>query len=141
MTVTVHAGIAQGQPHPRLVRPARPERLDECGANDVSVEQLQQLKADCEQVLELVETEQHDLPVSHHRLDRQADRDHDPGAVVTNPAAIEAILPTTAGFFFGGTDYDHWYLEDCKHTIAVVDACLAAHAANKKITFTYQSSW
>ena len=33
-------------------------------------------------------------------------------------------LPTSSGFFFGGTEYDEYYYEDCKETIKILDTIL-----------------
>jgi hypothetical protein len=48
------------------------------------------------------------------------------------------LLPTTAGFFFGSTDYDKYYFQDLQDTIAIVDRCLDLPASWE---FEYRSSW
>ena len=58
--------------------------------------------------------------------------------VVDNPEQAEKLLPTRSGFFFGGTDYDDWYLEDIKHTVEVCDRALALP---DQWDLYYQSSW
>lgn len=45
-----------------------------------------------------------DVELLVHRL-RRVDEDH---------SLADAELPTQAGFFFGGTDYDEWYFTDIK---------------------------
>jgi len=115
---------------------------DECEPNAVSIEQLLQLKSDCEAVLEASKLVDGEISNGYSiNADGTKTMHVEPGKVIAETRVAEQLLPTTTGFFFGGTDYDEWYYRDCEHTIAVVDACLAAHAANPKITFTYQSSW
>lgn len=47
-------------------------------------------------------------------------------------------LPTRAGFFFGGTEYDEFYWKDVEHTIKVIEYCLSLPA---EYVFEYHSSW
>lgn len=58
--------------------------------------------------------------------------------VIADVSLAEQLLPTQSGFFFGGTEYDEWYLEDLKRTVAIVEKCLALP---KTASFYYQSSW
>lgn len=53
------------------------------------------------------------------------------------PSRASEVLPTTAGFFFGSTEYDEWYYKDLQHTLEIVNRCLAS----KFDYFTYQASW
>jgi hypothetical protein len=48
------------------------------------------------------------------------------------------LLPTTSGFFFGGTEYDKYYMEDIKNTIKIIEKCLKLPEAWE---FEYHSSW
>ena len=47
-------------------------------------------------------------------------------------------LPTTNGFFFGGTDYDEYYRQDLERTVKIIDDCLALPDS---WDFEYHSSW
>jgi hypothetical protein len=47
-------------------------------------------------------------------------------------------LPTTSGFFFGGTDYDEYYIQDVNNTIQIIDSCLKLPGS---WDFEYHSSW
>ena len=58
--------------------------------------------------------------------------------VMANQSRAEELLPTSNGFFFGGTNYDNLYWEDIEHTIMVLEKCLALP---KDWYFTYRSSW
>lgn len=50
------------------------------------------------------------------------------------------LLPTQSGFFFGGTDYDNWYIADIEDTINIIEKVLAETDFDNEI-ITYQSSW
>lgn len=58
--------------------------------------------------------------------------------VVLQPAMADEELPTLQGFFFGGTEYDEYYFDDLKHTISMIDNCLAMP---DEWEFYYHSSW
>jgi len=47
------------------------------------------------------------------------------------------LLPTTEGFFFGGTDYDQYYLEDLEVTKKILEGVLRDQTGD----FYYQASW
>jgi hypothetical protein len=59
-------------------------------------------------------------------------------AVVFDPKTAETKLPTQAGFFFGGTEYDEYYLEALEDTVKIIDRCLAIP---DEWEFYYHSSW
>ena len=46
------------------------------------------------------------------------------------------LLPTTSGFFFGGTEYDEWYFENVEQTIELLKGLVEEGG-----DFFYQSSW
>ena len=48
------------------------------------------------------------------------------------------LLPTQSGFFFGGTEYDDWYMKDIQDTIKI---CEAALALPDSWELYYRSSW
>lgn len=60
--------------------------------------------------------------------------------VLADNSKAEELLPTQSGFFFGGTDYDEWYLGDLKYTVERFEKILA-DPAFAKADFYYQSSW
>jgi hypothetical protein len=59
--------------------------------------------------------------------------------VLDDFSLAEELLPTTTGFFFGGTEYDEAYLEDLKITKESLDRILKEHCDTD--TYYYQSSW
>ena len=58
--------------------------------------------------------------------------------VLDNPALAPQLLPTTAGFFFGSTDYDGWYRNGLEYTATTISKLLTAP---ESWNFYYQSSW
>ena len=65
---------------------------------------------------------------------------YEPGKVIINPEVAKALLPTQSGFFFGGTDYDEYYVEDLKYTIDMINRVLATTDFNTQMLY-YRSSW
>lgn len=55
-----------------------------------------------------------------------------------NIEKAEALLPTTGGFFFGGTEYDEWYFENVNESIPIIEKALS-YTDDSDIY--YQSSW
>ncbi len=112
---------------------------DECQEAYVTREQLTELKNDCLKVLNTVETIDGTLKngTTYHS-DGKIEEHVCPGKVVAQPGVAAAVLPTQSGFFFGGTDYDEYYLQDLKDTVVIIDRCLAM---DKEWSFAYQSSW
>lgn len=65
--------------------------------------------------------------------------------VKENPAKASELLPTTSGFFFGGTDYDEWYFEGINYTIKTIEELLKQEDEYNSLgfwsEFEYHSSW
>jgi hypothetical protein len=62
------------------------------------------------------------------------------GKTIANHAVAEDLLPVSEGFFFGGTAYGEWYLEDIVSTLAQLSLVLE-NKASEFNHFEYQSSW
>ncbi len=58
--------------------------------------------------------------------------------VLDNNELAEQLLPTSSGFFFGGTEYDQWYFNDLEETIKIIDNALLMP---DQWDFNYRSSW
>jgi len=61
--------------------------------------------------------------------------------VLADNSKADTLLPPEAGFFFGSTDIDEWYLEDLKSTKEILEKILNNEGFNKNYDFYYQSSW
>lgn len=59
--------------------------------------------------------------------------------VLEDRESAKDILPTTNGFFFGGTEYDEYYFQSIKDTIEQVWKAL--HQLPEDWAFEYQASW
>lgn len=59
-------------------------------------------------------------------------------AVLASPENAPSLLPTTNGFFFGGTDYDDGYIYDLNNTISIIKKALDMP---EDFEFAYQASW
>jgi len=66
------------------------------------------------------------------------------GIVIDDPSVAEMLLPTQSGFFFGGTAYDEWYVNDLEYTKRVLEEELKDETAGgflAPVSYYYQSSW
>lgn len=111
---------------------------DDCNAYPVSDEQLRQLHDICQQVLDSVEMVEGTLNVgTSFGPNGAVEQLTEQGMVIAQPAIAEKLLPTQAGFFFGSTEYNEFYLDDIKHTVEVIKPLLDG----KHGEIFYQSSW
>ena len=60
--------------------------------------------------------------------------------VLADPKLATELLPTTDGFFFGGTEYDSWYIQDLEETKNILEKVLNDRSLDNW-DFYYQSSW
>ncbi len=119
---------------------------DDCQAYTVSREQLQELLELVNKVLDaskLVkgkvkngETLQTDLQGNSYWQP-----DYEDGEYIEDLTVAKELLPTQAGFFFGGTDYDQWYINDLKETKRILTAALSKKDDTYHSDYQYQSSW
>jgi len=58
--------------------------------------------------------------------------------VLSDHNKANELLPTSSGFFFGGTEYDEWYFKDLSETLEVINEVLDDDI---KGSITYQASW
>lgn len=88
---------------------------DECQESYVDIDQLKELRDLCKEVVE--------------KKDEEFNKEN---------------LPTSSGFFFGGTEYDEYYYETCQDTINIIDE-LIKEEENKpdgvSYDYYYQASW
>jgi hypothetical protein len=58
-----------------------------------------------------------------------------------NLELVAELLPTTQGFFFGGTDYDDYYFDVIENTIKVLQEEIDAMSDETYFDYYYHSSW
>lgn len=58
------------------------------------------------------------------------------GKIVKDPSVAIKILPTTSGFFFGGTEYDQYYIQNLRETKQILENALKENGE-----YYYSSSW
>lgn len=115
--------------------------VDDCGRYEVSKEQLETLLSTCEQVLASCKLVKGKVK-NGYTFDENGNKIpiFEDGEYIADPTIAEELLPTQSGFFFGGTDYDEWYLEDIKYTIDLLKDVLATTDFDKEMV-VYTSSW
>lgn len=59
-----------------------------------------------------------------------------------NPKSALDLLPPRAGFFFGSTEVDEWYMQDIEYTITTLEEELARPTIGRfGSDYYYRSSW
>jgi len=58
--------------------------------------------------------------------------------VLADVTLAPSLLPTQGGFFFGGLEYDEWYMENLELTLQNIQKALSLP---KEWDIEYQSSW
>lgn len=111
------------------------EGVDDCKSYDVGREQLETLRDTCQIILGTVDKGE---PVIEKDFLGQEYTSY-PDAKLDVEVA-KAALGTQAGFFFGSTEYDQWYIYDLENTVAQLDAILTDERL-KEFDFSYRSSW
>jgi hypothetical protein len=112
---------------------------DDCGRYDVSKEQLRQLIDLCKQVQAKAKVVEGQVLNGETWSKGEHTYNYEPGKVIVNQDEIAEILPTASGFFFGGTDYDEYYMQDIQSTIDQLEPLLADEEEYPE--YTYQASW
>jgi len=114
------------------------EGEDDCGKYYVDREDLIKLLGVCRKVLEKAKTKESKV-INGYKYENGKEKPNlVDGKVITNPETIAKLLPTQGGFFFGGTEYDEYYLNSVKKTVKIIKKCLKLP---KEWRFEYHSSW
>lgn len=115
---------------------------DDCGYhNEVTKEILEELLDICQIVLNNCELITGKVE-NGYSFDDNGNRVYNyiDGNVVADPSIAMELLPTQSGFFFGGTSYDEWYVDDIKDTIDIITKVLETTDFDKEMIY-YVSSW
>lgn len=65
---------------------------------------------------------------------------YEDGKIVIDSSVAEELLPSCSGFFFGGTEYDEYYVNDIVETIKIIEEVLATTDFETQAIY-YVSSW
>ena len=77
--------------------------------------------------------------ITYHKIADDMNEVHEDVKYNLDIELAKQILPTTSGFFFGSTEYNHWYHEDLVRTLDLIKGELAAAPDNE--TWYYYASW
>lgn len=112
---------------------------DNCQESYVSAEQITNLLGICEKVMEsLLASPKKTISI---KIGMGPNGDiMDDQEVYVNTEVAEELLPTQPGFFFGGIEYDEWYMENLKQTIECFKG-LIEEDPEGYADYSYQSSW
>ena len=115
---------------------------DDCNSYEVSAEQLQELVNLCKGVIKGSPLVEGQVVVSQ-TLGKGGKwiPNHRAGKVIKDPAVAKSLLPTQSGCFFGGTEYDEFYVADLEDTIKQLEKALEEFPEREGWSFHYQSSW
>lgn len=113
---------------------------DDCGEYEVSKEQLEELLDICREVLAASELVDGKIQNGWRIKNGVEEPIIEDGKTIADPSVAELLLPTSSGFFFGGTNYDEYYYDDIEHTIEILESTLRDVDFEHEIVF-YSSSW
>jgi len=119
------------------------DSVDNCERSYVDVDQLKDLLALCNRVVDSAALEDGRVKNGSHAGPDTGGEwvdDYEDGKVITNAEAISELLPTKGGFFFGDTSYNEYYLEHVKDTIKQLTSILEEYK-DKSVDFYYRASW
>ena len=111
---------------------------DDCGNYMVSRGELQNLLNICKEVLSKCKIVEGKVQ-NGYRFNSKGEKiyNYEKGKIIANPEVAEELLPSQEGFFFGGTEYDEYYIGDIKYTIEILEEVLKT----KQGDIYYSSSW
>ena len=110
---------------------------DKCQESYVDRGQLQELVNICKQVKESLE-KSGKKTVKMEVGWQNGEKMYDDVEVFEDTELAEELLPTQPGFFFGGTEYDQWYVHGLDETINQIEPLLQEEGDGD---FYYQASW
>lgn len=114
---------------------------DDCRYHrEVTKEDLEELLDICQRVLDSCELVEGKVTNGYSWSNGTKTPIIEDGKYVADSSVAEKLLPSTSGFFFGGTNYDEYYVDDIKHTIDVITTVLETTDFDTQMIY-YVSSW
>ena len=115
--------------------------IDDCDYHrEVTEEDLQLLLGVCQLVLDSCEMVDGKINNGYKFENGNMVPIMEDGKYIKDTSVAERLLPSTSGFFFGGTDYDEYYFEDIKDTIDIINKVLETTDFDTHMLY-YVSSW
>ena len=114
--------------------------VDDCGAYEVNEYQLQELLDLCEEVQDKAVLVHGQIKNGERLVNEKGEPIYEEGDYIENSEEIAELLPSCDGFFFGGTAYDEYYLNNIKDTIEILEKVLRETDFEKEVVF-YHASW
>lgn len=115
--------------------------IDDCNYHrEVTEDDLYELLNICKQVLDSCEMATGQVNNGYEFRNGEMVPIMEPGKYVKDPSVAKKLLPSTDGFFFGGTDYDEYYVADIKYTIDTINKVLKETNFDTQMIY-YVSSW
>lgn len=113
---------------------------DDCGNYEVPQEVLEDLMNRCKEILANCIMVNGKVRNGYRMTNGKWEAIIEDGMTIINPEICSDLLPTQDGFFFGGTDYDQWYMEDIRDTYQQCYTILKTTDFEKQM-LVYNSSW
>ena len=113
---------------------------DNCGEYKVERKQLEELLDRVNQVLAKSKMVKGKVVNGQIIKDGKMEDILEEGEFIEDNILAQKLLPTTSGFFFGGTNYDQYYIDDLKHTKEIIEECLK-DKEDFNVSYYYSSSW
>lgn len=114
---------------------------DDCTYHhECTKEILEELLDTCKTVLESCVMTYAKVQNGERLIDGKWEPIYEDGKIVIDSSVAEELLPSCSGFFFGGTDYDQWYVQDIVDTIKIVERVLETTDFETQMVY-YVSSW
>ena len=115
--------------------------IDDCDYHkECTKEILEELLDTCEKVKQIAVLKSAKVVVGQTFENGKLVNNYEDGELVANADEVAKLLPTQGGFFFGGTDYDNWYMRGVEDTIDVLTRVLETTDFEKEMIY-YRSSW
>ena len=117
--------------------------IDNCASYYVSDEKLEELLGLCKRVIRASKLVDGAVLASYSwdSETKQRIENREAGKVIKNPKVAQELLPRQEGFFFGGYEYDEWYLKDVQDTHDWIVQTFKDRAKGILSDIYYSSSW
>ena len=115
---------------------------DDCKTYEVSFNQLKDLKAICEEVINGSVLIKGKVKTGSriNSITGKWDDILEEGKIIEDSSLALKLLPNVSGFFFGNEDYNEYYLKDLEYTVEIIQG-LESSPNPEYASYYYNSSW